>query len=213
MIRTNTRRMRAFTLVEILIVLTVIALLAGILLPVFSKARERARSVSCQNNLRQIGLGLSMYVQDNNRFYPQVGDLVTNCSWVEGVKPYVKNMSSFECPAARFGKYVPGCPAPKPGDGYVEYFSGSYLLNTFVDGPPIRDSRIRVPSETILVTEGENPLAFNFVPASMQLNEEELTTMTFMFRHNSGSNNLFADGHVKWLSVQAMTDNQVWLLK
>jgi prepilin-type N-terminal cleavage/methylation domain-containing protein len=56
---------RAFTLIELLVVIAIIAILVALLLPALSKAREKARSAACKNLLRQIGLGLQMYVQDN----------------------------------------------------------------------------------------------------------------------------------------------------
>lgn len=61
---------RAFTLIELLVVIAIIAILAAILFPVFAKAREAARKISCVSNLRQIGTGMSMYVQDYDGVFP-----------------------------------------------------------------------------------------------------------------------------------------------
>ena len=59
-----------FTLIELLVVIAIIAILAAILFPVFAQAREKARQTACLSNLKQIGLGLNMYVQDNDEAFP-----------------------------------------------------------------------------------------------------------------------------------------------
>jgi prepilin-type N-terminal cleavage/methylation domain-containing protein len=68
-----------FTLVELLVVIAILGILAALLLPAMSKARAQAHSVSCKNHLRQIGLGLQMYLADSNR-YPPLWDNDMSCS-------------------------------------------------------------------------------------------------------------------------------------
>lgn len=63
-------RKKGFTLIELLVVIAIIAVLASILFPVFAQAREKARAASCSSNIRQVGLGMLQYLQDNEETYP-----------------------------------------------------------------------------------------------------------------------------------------------
>jgi prepilin-type N-terminal cleavage/methylation domain-containing protein/prepilin-type processing-associated H-X9-DG protein len=63
-------RKKGFTLIELLVVIAIIGILAAILFPVFARARENARRASCMSNMKQIGLGIMQYVQDNDEHYP-----------------------------------------------------------------------------------------------------------------------------------------------
>ncbi|RZM10951.1 MAG: prepilin-type N-terminal cleavage/methylation domain-containing protein, partial [Pedobacter sp.] len=68
--RTFTGRKAGFTLIELLVVIAIIAILAAILFPVFAQAREKARQASSLSNIKQLGLAMQMYIQDNDETFP-----------------------------------------------------------------------------------------------------------------------------------------------
>src|SRR5689334_18338275 len=93
------RRTFAFTLIETLVVIAIIAILAAILLPVFASAREMARRTVCMSNLRQIGLAEQMYKQDYGEFSPHLSDVE---------HAYVRDTRIFLCPDDRFHGQIGG---------------------------------------------------------------------------------------------------------
>lgn len=91
---TRTRSTRGFTLIELLVVIAIIAILAAILFPVFAQARESGRKATCISNMKQIGMGLLMYAQDNNETLPWAASNITtpdNFAWYQNIEPYIKS--------------------------------------------------------------------------------------------------------------------------
>lgn len=129
----RTRR-SAFTLIELLVVIAIIAILAAILFPVFAQAREQARKSSCLSNVKQIGLGMMMYSQDYDGWFPAwvrgyarsnpstpgTGSVGLDAMWHVNVQPYIKSGQ----PTARENTGVWQCPNLGAANDF----------NTFSDG-------------------------------------------------------------------------------
>lgn len=102
------RRLRSgFTLIELLVVVAIIALLISILLPALSEAKKRAQEVVCASNVRQLGLAMRHYLDDNNGFYPAdhvQAELDSYITWAPRIRKYIGGDTSlFWCPATDVG--------------------------------------------------------------------------------------------------------------
>lgn len=152
-----------FTLIELLVVIAIIALLAAILFPVFSTARERARQSTCMSNLKQLSLGVLQYSSDFDDRLPYavmveggIGTVAGNTGyrwyWEDAVYPYVKSDGIYSCPDTVRGS-GPGTgiwpyqsvPRSVPGgrhqgggpNGGYQASVGSYISNsTYFGGTP-----------------------------------------------------------------------------
>ncbi len=167
----------AFTLVELLVVVAVLAILAALLLPELSRAKQEAQQTKCQSNLRQVGLALRMYVDDNDNRYPfLLGVGAAADPWHGQLAPYLEitaaNDTKLTCPAFRAAirSWTRSQPALFAGPGYsynafgtggVESgqvrlglgFSPDPLLRGASQAPPISDAEVKVPSEMYAVTD------------------------------------------------------------
>jgi prepilin-type N-terminal cleavage/methylation domain-containing protein len=144
-----------FTLVELLVVIAIIALLLSILMPSLQKAREQAKSVVCQMNLKQQGLALVLYANDNRGKLPAANQ----CGWV--IRPYLSIDKNLINPLSGGSKFM-WCPSQKQKYGFSSY--GLNWVNVFTSigdtwgSPELELSRNldRVPKTTFLIADASD---------------------------------------------------------
>ena len=136
---------RAFTLVELLVIVTMIAVLIATLLPIMSQARQSARSVICKSNIKQIALGTIIYATDNEQSLPPAVDTKLNF-WPSYLLPWLQNENVFECPS-NVGGYFGNNMYEANGHflGFADLIQGGTLTTT---------SEIRTPARWMMF--GEN---------------------------------------------------------
>lgn len=106
---------KGFTLIELLVVIAIIAILAAILFPVFTQAKESARRTQCLSNQKQLSLGMVLYAQDNQEYYPMSGVAAPGKGlyiggyllWPELISPYTHNTRVFYCPSGPTPQFLP----------------------------------------------------------------------------------------------------------
>jgi prepilin-type N-terminal cleavage/methylation domain-containing protein/prepilin-type processing-associated H-X9-DG protein len=101
-------RQRGFTLIELLVVIAIIAILAAILLPALAKAKERAIRLSCMSQMKQLDLGMNLFVGDNNEMYPPGGYQASSgvLSWDSWIYSYIGGASTLTIQQAMQGVFA-----------------------------------------------------------------------------------------------------------
>jgi prepilin-type N-terminal cleavage/methylation domain-containing protein/prepilin-type processing-associated H-X9-DG protein len=186
--KSKMRKRNGFTLIELLVVVAIIAVLVAVLLPALRSARERAKQVTCSSNLRQIGLGLRMYLDDWNGVFPP---------W--GVYWNAESMLDWFCRLQYVTYNVRSCPS-RGADVYCENFDG--IFNE------IHAQSVKITDPEYFVIAGERGVAtsyayafaWNVYPNRVRFAGDPLVDYagSLSIDHNNGSNFLFHDSHVSW---------------
>ncbi len=224
---TFTAKPKGFTLIELLVVIAIIALLAAILFPVFARARENARKTSCQNSLKQIGLGFAQYVQDYDETWvtpdKPTGTVTPGVvcrdgnspedGWEAWIMPYVKSWQLFVCPSNANKTYDGRINGGRCRTSYA--INLNYWNNTRKNawGAPVAESDWVKPAETVTVvdmTAADSWVGgWNMNPPANWDDPVSSPASTFTNRinqlHLDGSNYLYKDGHVKWNLTSRVT--------
>ena len=196
---TTTEMERAFTLVEMLVVIAIIAILAALLLPALGRGKESARSVSCMNNLHQLALATSAYTLDANGSVPVFrtwlakvgsGDLTTG-----GLYPYLKSKAVYRCPTENFSsKKFPVYTIPNLNPRNYSYaMSCGYCHTTDT-------AKMRTASKTLLFMEAN--MATNDYSGLVGPDGGFMTAAhSLAFQHNKRGHLIMADFHLEIMNT------------
>ena len=175
---------RAFTLVELTVVVAIIVILAAILLPVFQRTHCSSPGSSCRINLRQIARAWRQYADDYERTAPTISTNGAFWGWSDALAPYGAPAFSI-CPQSRA---LPGANPTTPG--FSDYYLNSRLSGISLTG-------LKFPAQIVAFGEGANGDArYCLSHLPMQWREAPNSPAR---RHSQGANYAFADEHVRWL--------------
>jgi prepilin-type N-terminal cleavage/methylation domain-containing protein/prepilin-type processing-associated H-X9-DG protein len=209
---------RGFTLIELLVVIAIIAILAGLLFPVFAKARERARQTACLSNQRQLMLALTMYAMDNDSKLPYWQQVAGGQAilWSQAILPYVGTIEVYYCPSygrpRGEGTPVEGSPFWGPQYNYLyDLLYASYGYNAeYAYGSAER--LYHRPAETLLIVETVFPGYERFSWGYFAAFPPSLGGAPLVAgRHFDGANVVFMDGHCKLTPrTLLVADDSLW---
>ncbi len=219
----NWKTRRGFTLIELLVVIAIIAILAAMLLPALAKARDKALSISCMNNVKQLTLGLYMYC-DSNRFYFPFCIASASCGglgpeaatpWWRGVTPYAPDVESMHCPGRA------------STSGSTLYWTQPYPFPDYGMPPGLhcgcagckRMTLAKRPAESVMIADSCHGMgaaerfAWPLSPGNWSTSPRKCDIAISARNpawasHSGGTNCGFIDGHAAWMASTGLYDGR-----
>lgn len=208
----------SFNWIEAVVVLVILGVLAAILMPAFMRTHSYESGWQCQCNLKQVGLGLMQYTQDNDDKYPPIqgadrDSIVVGSEaaygWADAIQPYIKTTELYHCPLKQANATANNDPEMQPpaianpvAPGYTDYW-----LNENLGG--VATGKLLQPALTFLAGEGNTGFddttarySLRGLPATWRSNHAAPA-----WRHHNRANYLFTDGHVKSFAATVATED------
>src|ERR1043166_755202 len=200
-----------FPLIELLVVIAIIGILAGMLLPTLNRTREKTRRAGCASNLRQIGIAMVAYADDNQNHYPTAGDWPgDDRTWDYKLtaKGYL-NANVLTCPSDMVARNPAGCSTSGtvPLTGFRSYAiacgRGLDPQSHFIQGSRLKCTYLGDASSTVLVAERVDSTFNAYVGAKCSEwfnapGDIAPPVGVHLSRNTLACNYLFCDGHVAW---------------
>ena len=213
-----------FTLVELLVVITVIAILAGLLLPALKMARDRAAAINCASSMKQQGIGVHYYLDDNNNNWqlPMITDASEDYLYWQAIVGYYVGMLP-DMTASAWWKLKSWGILRYPADStrYNNYQLSNYLFSggtdTIKSGMDYKNfTTLSFPSQQMMAMDGPNNAdspnqnyCYRTVSTLIGLSSYDLTMTTYLkfARHPGRSiNAVYGDGHVGGVGLPQMRE-------